>query len=583
MKSVARVRRCRLAGSGLLALLLAAPALASPSAVATPKESVTEELIRLLAERLALSQEDANRLIARLREEQAAHASELQSTTVASSFVPPAGAEPPPADPKGRVRVVYLPETEKQRIRAEVRQDVIATAKEENWALPEAVPGWVKGIRVDGDMRLRQEFDYLDPSNGAQFINFQSVNNGSPLNTNPPPGQPLTFPVLNSTEDRQQSRARARIGLRADITGTLSAGFRFASGNLSSPVSTNQTLGNDFNKLNFLIDRAWLEYRPDPALAVWGGRMPNPWQSTELLWDEDLNFDGVAARYNHDWGRDLVQFGTVGVFALENTDFNYPSNSLAKENSRDKWLLAAQTGAEWRLSDRLDVRAALAWYEFVDYEGELSAPCYAPGTSVSCDTDNSRPGFLQKGNTLFALRDLVVLAPTDPTYQYFGLASEFRLVDLNARIDRRFDEGVHLILDANYVRNFGYDERDIESLVPVNNFGSCPSADPACSPPFEGGDYAFLVSALWGVPRIAERGQWNVFAGYRRLESDALVDAFTDSDFHLGGTNAKGYHVGGSYGLMHNTWLTARWLSATEVTGAPLAIDVLQLDLNSRF
>ncbi len=139
----------------LLALALYASGAAT--AAAAPTETVTEELIRLLAERTALSREDADRLIGRLREEQAAKAQSLQSTPVAASFMPPAGAELPPADPKGRVRVVYLPETEKQRIRAAVREDVIATAKQENWATPEEVPGWVKGIRIDGDLRLRQQ------------------------------------------------------------------------------------------------------------------------------------------------------------------------------------------------------------------------------------------------------------------------------------------------------------------------------------------------------------------------------------------------------------------------------------------
>ncbi|MFM7783047.1 MAG: putative porin, partial [Gammaproteobacteria bacterium] len=199
------------------------------------------------------------------------------------------------------------------------------------------------------------------------------------------------------------------------------------------------------------------------------------------------------------------------------------------------------------------------------------------------ETDFSRPGFLQKGNTLFALRDLLLLAPSDPSYQYFGLASEFRVLDINARLDHRLDAGQHLIIDADFVYNMAYDEGDIEALVPVNNFGSCPSGDPLCTAGFEGGGYGYLLNVLWGVPRIVAGGQWNVFAGYRRIESDAVVDAFTDSDFHLGGTNAKGYHVGGSYGLTRDTWLTARWLSATEVTGAPLAIDVLQIDVNTRF
>jgi hypothetical protein len=62
-----------------------------------------------------------------------------------------------------------------------------------------------------------------------------------------------------------------------------------------------------------------------------------------------------------------------------------------------------------------------------------------------------------------------------------------------------------------------------------------------------------------------------------------VPDAFTDSDFHLGGTNARGFIVGGSLGLARNTWLGLRWLSANEVTGAPYSVDVVQLDLSTEF
>jgi len=86
-----------------------------------------------------------------------------------------------------------------------------------------------------------------------------------------------------------------------------------------------------------------------------------------------------------------------------------------------------------------------------------------------------------------------------------------------------------------------------------------------------------------GMPDIKQRHDWQVFGAYKKLEADAVMDAFTDSDFHLGGTNAKGFILGGYYGVEKNTWLTARWLSTKEVSGLPLAIDVFQFDLTTRF
>jgi hypothetical protein len=61
------------------------------------------------------------------------------------------------------------------------------------------------------------------------------------------------------------------------------------------------------------------------------------------------------------------------------------------------------------------------------------------------------------------------------------------------------------------------------------------------------------------------------------------LDAFTDSDFHLGGTDAKGYVLGGSYGISKNTWATVRYYTTDSIDGPPRAIDTVQFDLNARF
>ena len=61
------------------------------------------------------------------------------------------------------------------------------------------------------------------------------------------------------------------------------------------------------------------------------------------------------------------------------------------------------------------------------------------------------------------------------------------------------------------------------------------------------------------------------------------MDAFYESDFHLGGTNAKGWIVGGDVGVAKNVWLSAKWLTTNEISGPPFAIDVFQFNINARF
>jgi hypothetical protein len=70
---------------------------------------------------------------------------------------------------------------------------------------------------------------------------------------------------------------------------------------------------------------------------------------------------------------------------------------------------------------------------------------------------------------------------------------------------------------------------------------------------------------------------------YRYLERDAVLDAFTDSIFHVGGTNARGWTAGVQYGLTKSAWLNLRWLSSDAIDGPKYSIDTVNVDLNARF
>jgi hypothetical protein len=93
----------------------------------------------------------------------------------------------------------------------------------------------------------------------------------------------------------------------------------------------------------------------------------------------------------------------------------------------------------------------------------------------------------------------------------------------------------------------------------------------------------FQVGVTVGHPIVQAFADWKAWLNYKYLESDAVIDSFTDSDFHLGGTNAKGWILGAEFGLTKNVWLTSRWLSANEISGPPFGIDVFQFDLNAKF
>ena len=143
------------------------------------------------------------------------------------------------------------------------------------------------------------------------------------------------------------------------------------------------------------------------------------------------------------------------------------------------------------------------------------------------------------------------------------------------------------MLDGEYVNNTAFSRSTMNAAaatygVLMNNRG--PSPDGGNTPgPFNGGNQGWLGRVTVGDREIKHLWDWNVHAGYKYLESDATIDAFADSDFGLGGTNLKGYFVGGNIGLGENVWASLRWMSANSIAGSPYAVDVLQVDLNAKF
>lgn len=551
---------------GLVVLSLAGHAAAAPA----PSENATINLIRLLVQQGVLKQEQADGLIAQAERE--AVQARQASTAVAAT---PTGAP-------GDVRVQYVPNIVRDQIRDQVKAEVMATAKQENWAQPNTFPDWVSRISFDGDIRLRDESRYYSGTNSNEIVDFARLNDRGPYDVNPNSNSSLP-PLLNTREDRENLfRLRARLGMKAVISPEWTAGIRIGTGSDNNPVSTTQTLGGGFGKKDIWLDQGYLTWKPSDELTLTGGRIANPFFSTDLLYSGDLNFDGVAAIFNRKLNQDWGLFGTVGAFPVEYTNDTSTSNGSDKEESDNKWLYGAQLGVNWAINDSNRVKGALAYYRFDDIEGQRSSPCEPWSGDPGCDSDGSRVAFMQKGNTVFLLRDITPdpLNPsTTPEPQYVGLASEFNLLDLNLVWDADLPEDLKLRSQANYVHNLGYDEGQMRKRSAgqfANNIDSNGEVE-------SGANAWMLQFTLGSALELKRQGDWNLFAGYKYIQPDALPDGFNDSSFHLGGTNAKGYFLGGNYGLASNVFATGRWLSSEAVYGAPYDIDVLQLEINTRF
>jgi len=543
-----------------------------------PTASAVVNLIRALVQEGVLTQDKAQTLI-RQAEDEAAVAARSQQEP---SALPASTAEVQSSTTATSVRVPYIPKIVRKQIKDELKDEVLQEARSENWAAPNAIPEWTKHFHLDGDFRFRYEWDIFDSRNSNTFPNFAALDAGSPFDLNNSAGTPP--PILDTTENRQRMRIRARLGIGIDIADGFVAGIRLATGNTTNPVSTNQTLGTTLNKDSFVLDRAFLKYRPADWATISVGRFANPWLYTDLVWDDDIAFDGIAAQFNPELSKNLSILTTAGAFPIENTPFSFPDNTIFKTGRRDKWLFAAQGGFDWQPRQGYDFKLAAAYYHFRNLEGQRSDPCVANSSADPCDTDNSRPGFLQQGNTLFAIRNLVSSVTNPPVFQYYGLATPFHEMDVTARFDISRLGDIHIVFDGDVVKNLAFSSRGVAARNPVNNIGPDKMSWTTPIPgTYDGGSLGYQVRATVGYPEVRERWQWNLSAAYKYLQSDAVPDAFTDSDFHLGGTNAKGYIIGATLGVAHNINVAARWSSASEVTGMPYTVDVVQVDVNARF
>jgi Putative porin len=547
----------------------AAPAASAPTTAppSVPLSAERAELEQLRATTLALIQALVDQgLIARER------ADALLKQAAAKPAPAPATAAVPPGQwgaPPTTVRVPYIPDTLKAQIKEDIRNDVLATAREEGWADSRRIPPWVRGLTIEGDVRVRAQGElFADDNLAAEVYRDQ---------TDSPAWSP---DLTNTLAARKRLTLRARLGALAKVSEDVSAGLRIVAAGTTGPSSASSTLGTSFNRLNASIDRAWLRWEPRFNLRMEAGRTASPYYGTDLLWPDDLSMDGASVRAEHDVAPGVFAFGVVGAFQLE--EF-----ALSKS---DKWLYGAQVGADWSLTDKVQMRASLALYDFQNVEGvrENEVPPTGPRAgTVPYQTSQYTATLRQRGNTLINLND-----PTSTASPVWGLASRFRPINLTTAFTFSHFQPYLTGLTFDYVKNTGFDLADIRRRAGTDAVDSLREKTTGLQ-----------LRGHVGTARLAERGDWQAFVALRKFERDAWVDAFTDTTWHLGGTNYKGFSVGGQYAMDRNTTFGLRWTSTrnlddgarflavpgdpTSLSGnlssAPLKIDVIQVEVQTRF
>jgi hypothetical protein len=261
-------------------------------------------------------------------------------------------------------------------------------------------------------------------------------------------------------------------------------------------------------------------------------------------------------------------FMTLGAFPIQEVNFS----------TTDKWLFGGQLGADWLVHDNSRLKIAAAYYDYQNLRAQANAP-------DKFTYDWTAPQFTQKGNTMVPINvngGVNVNSRCTDSQSLgvgqgclFGLASDFKIFNTTVMYDFADFAPVHALVSLDYAKNLGYDANRIEREFPsyLKNYLKNDNKDRTD---------AFQIRFDVGNQEIRRFKDWSAILAYRYIQRDAVLDAFTDTIFHQGGTDAKGWMLGGNYGLAKNTSLMFRWFSTESIDGPPLDIDTATLDLNIR-
>ena len=393
---ISRLKGKLFGGAAIAAIgvvLCASPAFAQTDDA--PSQSAMVNLIHLLVKQGVITQKAGDALLKQAEAEavqaRTAPPKQKAGTSVATLPMPESAAVTPPP-PEGTVRIPYIPAIVKKQITEQVKQDVMAQAQAEGWAQPKSLPGWLKHVTFSGDMRFRDEQDLFGSNNiGSDgvdgLVNYAAFNANGPTDVNPNTLQ-NNIPFLNTTQDRyNQLSIRVHLGVVAQVTDKVLFGIRLASGNDNGPVSTTQLLGGGLDKKNIWLDQTYLILGPFEGASFTAGRMPNPFFHTDLVWDENLNFDGaeISEQTKATGSQGLGVFGTVGAFPIGYIGANFPDYSVTKQSDRTEWLLGAQLGSDWQ-AQTWDWKVGVSLYDYRNAQGQLFEPMRdLPGPEAMLD------------------------------------------------------------------------------------------------------------------------------------------------------------------------------------------------------
>ena len=483
------------------------------------------------------------------------------------------------------VKKRLITDQEAEEVRADLVKESASTAAGK-WKLSTSITE----LELYGDIRLRYQY-----------------NGGETKGTGPVASPGAGIAGTNDWQERERERYRLRLGLRGTLMDDWFFGLRLETN--ASDRSTNVTFGGDTSTSSpggggpfakgddtVYVGQAYAGYKGFPDFTFTGGRMPNPLVTTRMVWDPDINPEGLAEQWKHTF---TLNFGGGGEAVQSYSKGGY---------SKDSKAVVAPAAEPFKL--KIDVFANFAQFVYDDSNPENPLGFRSTTTANNTGSPQLVPNtdaFLcawQIGTRVtFPKNVYFQIAPT--LYNYTGNGDTFNIhyqggsPELtNSDSLAQNQTGINGLLVLDIPTEVGWKLWDLPMRIfgdfAVNIEGQDRAS--AAGQPGQGSQrYAYTVGL--GVGQLKAKGDWQIDVWYQHQEQYSLDPNLVDDDWFNGQLNMHGIGVTAAYNLAAAVNLTLNygygwWYNHNLGTGGiPQAININPLnqyqyftaDLNVKF
>ena len=347
---------------------------------------------------------------------------------------------------------------------------------------------------------------------------------------------------LRDYQERSRERYRLRLGIRGTLTDDWFFGLRLETS--QSPRSTNVTFADDTTAGPYAktsdginVGQAYLGYKGFHDVTLTVGRMPNPLVTTSMVWDGDINPEGLAEQWKHSY------------------TFNIGGGSAgAATEGKDGKAVAAAASEPWKL--KVDVFANFAQFVYDDAnpENPLGARGFT-NNRLTPNTDAFMFAWQLGAKFNFPKNYYLQFAPV--VYNYSGLGDNFNSfyrggspLVTNAASLAQNQTGANSLLILEVPAEFGFKIGELPVRIFGDfavNFDADERAEAAGTPSKGDQRYAYQIGA--GIGQLKAKHDWQIQAFYQHTEQYSLDPNLVDSDFFDSRVGIEGFVVQAGYAI----------------------------------